>query len=168
MQLRDLVLPSPCVLHLRVCLAAGLPFFHYPIPVRSLLWSSLGTPPCRPSTRTLERSAHCSQHLSQRGFQEQRSPPVTQYTGDSSAHPFTSFLTVKGPSLWPASLTVAVYTQAHLQPACGSRAACRPLHGRGPQEASVPAQAWLCPGVSSVNMDGLLSFTSGPLCAVPP
>ena len=32
MQLRDLVLPSPCVLHLRVCLAAGLPFFHYPIP----------------------------------------------------------------------------------------------------------------------------------------
>lgn len=162
MQLRDLVLPSPRVLHLHVCLAAGLPFFHYPIPVRSLLWSSLGTPPCRPSTRTLEHPAHCSQHRSQRGFQEQCSPPVTQPTGDSSAHPFTSFLTVKGPSSWPASLTVAVYTQAHLQPAC------RPLRGLGPQEASVCAQAWLCPGVSSVNIDGLLSFTSGPLHAVPP
>lgn len=108
MQLRDLVLPSPRVLHLHVCLAAGLPFFHYPIPVRSLLWSSLGTPPCHPSSRTLEHPAQCSQLRSQRGFQEQCSPPVTQHTGDSSAHPFRSFLTVKGPSSWPASLTLAV------------------------------------------------------------
>lgn len=87
MQLRGSVPPSPCVLHSRVCLAAGLPFFHYPIPVRPILWSSLGTLPCRPSTHALEQSAHCSQHRSQRGFWEQHSLPVTQHTGDSPARP---------------------------------------------------------------------------------
>lgn len=126
-----------------------------------VLWSSLGTPPCYPSTHTLEQSAHCSQHHSWRSFWEQRSPPVTQHTGDSCAVPV---LTVEGLSSWPASLAVVVYTQAHLLPACGSGVACRHLHGLGPQEVSVTAQMCLCPGVSSISMDACRPSPLG-LCA---
>lgn len=150
MQLRGSVPPSPRVLHSRVCLAARLPFFHYPVPVRPILWSSLGTPPCRPSTHALEQSAHCSQHRSQRGFWEQHSFPVTQHTGDSPARPCPD----SGRAVLVARVAFCHSLHSGASPArVWLWAACRHLHGLGPQEASVPAQAWLCPRVSSVSMD---------------
>lgn len=142
-----LSLPHPSEIHSRV------------------LWSSLGTPSCCPSTHTLEQSAHCSQHRSWRGFWEQCSPPITQHTGDSCARPCSD----SGRAVLVASI-----------------ACCHSLHS-----GSSPAHVWLwgcvqaspwpgatggfCPCTDVALPRGLLhqhgrlpSFTSGPLCMVPP
>lgn len=167
MQLRGSVPPSPRVLHSRVCLAAGLPFFHYPVPVRPILWSSLGTPPCRPSTHALEQSAHCSQHRSQRGFWEQHSFPVTQHTGDSPARPCSDSgraVLVARVAFYRslhsgASPTYGSGLRAGISTAWGHRRLLS-LHRRGSAPGSPPS-AWTPAGHP-------WAFTSGPLRMVPP
>lgn len=164
MQLRGLVPPSPHVLHSHVCVAAGLPFFHYPIPVRSilgfcgLLWG------LRPAVLqpTPWSSPHTAVSTVPGGVSGSNAPLLSHSTLETHVH--VPVLTVEGLSSWPASLAVIVYTQAHLPPTCGSGAVCRHLHGLGPHEVSVPAQTWLCPGVSSISMDACRPSPLG-LCA---
>lgn len=164
MQLRGLVLPSPHVLHSRVCLAAGLPFFHYAIPERSILWFCGLLWGLHPAILqpTPWSSPHTAVSTIPGGVSGSNALLLSHSTLET--HVRVPVLTVEGLSSWPASLAVVVYTQAHLLPACGSGAACRHLHGLGPQEVSVPAQMCLCPGVFSISMDTCRPSPLG-LCA---